>query len=180
MMDSSSGSSTVTMTTGNSSLANSQQLSSSPFPRPPDRKPSPDISKAYKHASQLFVTRRFPEAFSVLEPIITPAQQANGFKDSNEDSQSQTAIALATTTQRIKVWSLYITLLNSIVDLGYDEGKRSFGQNRYKEIVNCVRSGDIWDTIVRDGYAGREGSVDAEVVYNLYALLADYMLPYAD
>ncbi len=76
---------------------------------------------------------------------------------------------MATTNQRIKVWSLYITLLNSIVDLGHDEGKRSFGQNRYKEMVDCVRSGDIWEIVVRDGYAGREGCVDAEVVYNLCA-----------
>ena len=78
-------------------------------------------------------------------------------------------VANATTTQRIKAWVLYITLLNAIVDLGEHEGKRSFGQNRYREMVKRVRNGDVWETVVRNGYRGREGSVDAEVVYNLCA-----------
>lgn len=168
-MNSSSGSSTVTFTTGDNSLANSQQLSSSIPSLSPNKKPSSEISKAYKHASQLFVTRRFAEALSVLEPVITPARQSNGYGDGDDHSPAQAPLAAATTTQRIKVWVLYITLLNSIVDLGQDDGKRLFGHIRYKEMVTCVRNGDIWETVVRDGYAGNEASVDAEVVYNLCA-----------
>jgi hypothetical protein len=166
-MNSSSGSSTVTMTTADSSLANSQHLSTSVSTQSPNRRSSSEISKAYKHASQLFVTRRFPEALSVLEPVINPAQQPNGYKGNDEHSPAEIPIATATTSQRIKVWVLYITLLNAIVDLGQDEGKRCFGQTRYKEMVTCVRSGDIWETVVRDGYGGIEGFVDAEVIYNL-------------
>lgn len=170
-MNSSSGSSTVTVTTGDSSLANSQQLSSSIPSLSPNKKPSSEISKAYKHASQLYITRRFAEALSVLEPVITPVRHSNGYGDSDTQSPTQAPIETATTTQRTKVWVLYITLLNSIVDLGQDEGKRLFGHIRYKEMVTCVRNGDIWETVVRDGYAGNEGSVDAEVVYNLCARL---------
>jgi hypothetical protein len=168
-MDSSSGSSTVTMTTGNSSISNSQQLSSSVSSRSPNARSSSDISKAYKHASQLFLTRRFPEALSILEPVISPAKQPNSRESADEDPPLEAPIAKAATTQRVKVWVLYITLLNSIVDLGQDEGKRGFGQARYKEMVTRVRNGDIWETVIRDGYAGKEGSVDAEVVYNLFA-----------
>jgi hypothetical protein len=58
--------------------------------------------------------------------------------------------------------------MNSIVDLGTEQGKRDFGQNEYRALVAKVRDGEIWEQIVRDGYNGREGSVDAEVVYNLY------------
>ena len=168
-MHSSSGSITVTITTGDSSLSNSQQLSSSVPTLSSNKRPSSEISKVYKHASQLFLTRRFPEALSVLEPIITPNKQANGYKESDEDALPEVPIANATTTQRIKVWVLYLTLLNSIVDLGEHEGRRSFGQSRYRKMVARVRNGDIWDTVVCDGYGGREGSLDAEVVYNLCA-----------
>lgn len=170
-MNSSSGSSTVTITTGSSSLANSQHLSSSVSARSPSTRLSSEISKAYKNASQLFLTRRFPEALSVLEPAISPLRQPNYPKDNEEDLRAEAPIATSTRTQRIKVWVLYLTLLNEIVDLGQDEGKRCFGQKRYGEIVSHVRNGDIWETTVRDGYGGKEGSVDAEVVYNLSTLL---------
>jgi hypothetical protein len=168
-MESSSGSSTVTITARDDPMAGSQQLSSSTSSLSPNRRSSSEISKIYKHASQLFITRRFPEALSMLEPVITPIKQTNGYKYGDEDSPPKAPIATATTNQRIKVWVLYITLLNSIVDLGHDEGRRGFGQARYKAMVNCVRNGDIWETVVRDGYAGKEGSVDSEVVYNLCA-----------
>ncbi len=74
-----------------------------------------------------------------------------------------------------------MTLLNSIVDLGAEEGRQVFGHKEYRDIVRSVRNGDVWAQVVRDGYQGREGSVDAEVVYNLYVaplgwLLKDYIL----
>lgn len=65
------------------------------------------------------------------------------------------------------MWNLYIALLSAIVDLGSEEGKKTFGQKEWKEIASKVRDGDIWETVVRIGYNGVEGSVDAEVVYNL-------------
>jgi hypothetical protein len=166
-MNSSSGSSTVTITNGESSFSNSQHLSSSISSLSPGRKPSSEISKAYKHASQLYLTRRFPESLSILEPIVTPVLQSNGHNDDDREASREAPIAAATTTQRIKVWVLYITLLNSIADLGQDEGKRCFGHPRYRDMVARVRNGEIWEVVLRDGYSGEEGSVDAEVVYNL-------------
>lgn len=65
------------------------------------------------------------------------------------------------------MWNLYITLLSAIVDLGAEEGKKQFGQKEWKAIASQVREGGIWETVVKVGYQGREGSVDAEVVYNL-------------
>lgn len=132
------------------------------------KKASTEISKIYKQASQLFLTRRLPEALSALHSVITPPAQTNGNSGGDHDAPFLAPIATATTSQRIKVWSLYGTLLNAIVDLGIDDGKRDFGQKEYKTIVAAVRSGDVWEQVVCDGYGGREGSVDAEVVYNLY------------
>lgn len=126
------------------------------------KKSSSEISKIYKHASQLFLTRRLVEAYEALKPVVTPPGTVRP-----DDSPAQAPIATATTSQRIKIWSLYVTLLNSIIDLGYEEGKEQFGAREYNDIVRRVQSGDVWEQVVRDGYQGREGSVDAEVVYNL-------------
>ncbi|EHY56294.1 hypothetical protein ABEF92_007347 [Exophiala dermatitidis] len=153
-IDSESTSSTQLLSSSQSSLNRSSKRSSS------------EISKIYKHASQLFLTRRLVEAYEALKPVVTPSGQARP-----DDSPAQAPIATATTSQRIKIWSLYVTLLNSIIDLGLEEGKEQFGEKVYKGIVRTVQSGDIWEQVVRDGYQGREGSVDAEVVYNLSNLL---------
>ncbi len=114
----------------------------------------------------------------MLEPLLTPAKHVNGYREDSEGARTEAPIANATTTQRIKAWVLYITLLNAIVDLGEHEGRRGFGQSRYREMVTRVRNGDIWETVVRDGYGGREGSVDAEVVHNLCACCPWLMLVY--
>jgi hypothetical protein len=165
-MKSSSGSSTLTMSTASNSLSTSEYLSSS---LGPSKKAASEISKSYKHASQLFLTRRLSEALAVLQTVISPPVQTNGNTNGEYDRASLAPIATATPSQRIKVWSLHITLMNSIVDLGNDEGKQDFGQKEYRALVAKVRDGEIWEQVIRDGYNGREGSVDAEVVYNLYA-----------
>jgi hypothetical protein len=167
-MNSSSGSSTVTMSSANNTLSNSEYLSSSQSSLGPSKKVASEISKSYKQASRLFLTRRLSEALAVLEPVITPPVQTNGDTDGEHDAPLLAPIATAAQSQRIKVWSLYVTLMNSIVDLGNDEGKRDFGQKEYRALAAKVRDGEIWEQVVRDGYNGREGSVDAEVVYNLY------------
>lgn len=128
--------------------------------------PTKLCSKTYKKASQLYLTRRLPEALENLQPIIIPTVPKDD--TSNDDNSTPVApIATAATTWRIKVWNLYITLLSAIVDLGAEEGKNQFGQKEWKAIATQVREGAIWETVVEVGYQGREGSVDAEVVYNL-------------
>ncbi|KAL2864457.1 protein pex26 [Aspergillus lucknowensis] len=134
--------------------------------------PSKFCSKTYKKASQLFLTRRLQEALVSLEPVIT-ANRGNDDQEVNGDS-SVAPIATVPPTWRIKVWNLYITLLSAIIDLGPEEGKRIIGQKEWKAISTQVRDGGIWETVVQTGYQGREGSVDAEVVYNLGTLLLNH------
>ncbi|KAH1321110.1 hypothetical protein KXX16_005652 [Aspergillus fumigatus] len=131
--------------------------------------PSKFFSKTYKNARELYLTRRLPEALSALEPAIT-VPQAHDERYANGDD-STPPIASAQSTWRIKVWNLYITLLSSILELGPEEGKKQFGQKKWKSISSQVRDGQIWETVVQTGYRGLEGSVDAEVVYNLATLL---------
>ncbi|KAJ5718347.1 hypothetical protein N7488_003993 [Penicillium malachiteum] len=135
--------------------------------------PTKLCSRTYKKASQLFLTRRLPEALSNLQPILTvPSpedQQTNG-----DFAAALAPIATASSTWRIKVWNFYITLLSAIVELGAEEGKNQFGQKEWKDFATQVREGGIWEHVVQVGYQGREGSVDAEVVYVLATLLLNH------
>ncbi|KAJ5388649.1 hypothetical protein N7509_011190 [Penicillium cosmopolitanum] len=131
-------------------------------------------SKTYKKASQLYLTRRLPESLSSLQPIITGESPQDEQYTNGDYAAGVAPIAIAPSTWRIKVWNLYITLLSAIVDLGAEEGKNQFGQKEWKNMATQVREGGIWDTVVQIGYQGREGSVDAEVVYNLATLLLNH------
>lgn len=144
-------------------MATHSQLSS-----PSSTSPTKLCSKTYKKASQLYLTRRLPESLASLQPIITvPSWQDDHQTNGDYSAAAVAPIATAPSTWRIKVWNLYITLLSAIVDLGAEEGKSQFGQKEWKAIATQVREGGIWETVVQAGYRGREGSVDAEVVYNL-------------
>lgn len=133
----------------------------------------PNVVRIYKQASQLFVTRRVQEALETLEPLLQPipppptdeSDAANG--ESQPQEPSLAPIATASRGARVKIWSLWISILNEIVAMGQEEGKQAFGLARYRQMVAQVRDGLVWQEIVDTGYSGIEGSVDAEVVANL-------------
>jgi hypothetical protein len=154
------------MAASTESSSNSTYLSSSQSSLNHSKKASSEITKTYKYASQLFLTRRLAEAYDALQPVIKPAEQTNGHH-SDTDGPVLALIARASTSQRIKIWSLYATLLDAIVDLGLEQGKHELGQKRYRDIVRLVQSSEVWEHVIQAGYQGREASVDAEVVYNL-------------
>lgn len=120
----------------------------------------------YKQASDLFLTRRLTEALSILQPVIVQPL-ANHADLETEREPEPTIISSASRNVRIKIWSLYLTLLNAIIELGPEEGKLSFGSKVWKDIVNKVQDGSIWEEVVQVGYGGFEGNVDDEVVINL-------------
>ena len=151
-------------------LSSSRMLSSSVSSLAPSRQQSSQIAKTYRQAAQLFLTRRLPEAFSTIEPIITPPPPSSPDDPNgsfNGDLPAYAPVAAASRGTRIKIWSFYLTFLNSVIELGAEEGKHAFGTARWKALVSKCRDGSIWEDVVRDGYAGREGDVDAEVVVNL-------------
>ncbi|KAF2629461.1 hypothetical protein BU25DRAFT_409340 [Macroventuria anomochaeta] len=160
-------------------ISGSRYLRSSISSLSASRQQSSQIAKAYRQAAQLFLTRRLPEALSTIEPIITaPPHDSlhdslpDSLPDSNGDLQAAYApVATASRGTRVKVWSFYLTFLNSVVELGAEEGKHAFGSARWKQLVSKCRDGSVWDEVVRDGYAGVEGDVDADVVVNLSTLL---------
>lgn len=107
------------------------------------------------------------EALEVLEPVLRPAEsRANGPVTADSDSHA-TLISSASRGARIKVWSLYISILNAIAQMSSEQGKRTFGSARWKELVAKARNGTIWEDVIKDGYGGVEGDVDADVVVNL-------------
>jgi hypothetical protein len=136
------------------------------------RSPSSTIAKTYRQAANLFLTRRLPEALSTLEPLVSvpPPEDDHDMLDrlANGDSEPRLApIAAAPRGVRLKVWILYVTLLNAVVELGSEEGKHAFGSARWKALVAKARDGTIWEDVVQIGYSGVEGNVDADVVVNL-------------
>lgn len=66
------------------------------------------------------------------------------------------------------MWSLYLTILNAIIELDPDEGKHAFGSSEWRNLVTKVREGEVWEEVVKNGYGGVEGNVDSDVVINLY------------
>ncbi|KAI9723545.1 MAG: hypothetical protein M1828_004141 [Chrysothrix sp. TS-e1954] len=142
----------------------------------------PDITRTYKQSSQLFLTRRVAEALESLQPIIErPAQQPddttphNTAEDSDPDQSEtqppQAPIATASRGARVKVWSLYISILNAVVEMGQEAGKDAFGAARWRALCAKARDGGAWEEVQRNGYYDQEGDVDADVVANLATLM---------
>ena len=134
------------------------------------RKTRSEISKLYKQAEALFVTRRFSEALASIEPLITIPQHQNDTTD-DETTPEVAPISKASPKSRIKVWSFYLTLLNAIAELGPENGKKEFGGREWKNLIAKAQDGTIWDEVVNIGYGGIEGNIDADVVFNLASLL---------
>ncbi|PQE32268.1 peroxin 26 protein [Rutstroemia sp. NJR-2017a WRK4] len=128
------------------------------------------ISKTYRQASTLFLTRRLPESLSTVLPVITPPSDTDT-ESANDPANSLAPVAKASRTTRIKVWSLYLTILNAILELDPAEGKQAFGTSQFRALVAKVRDGEVWEEVVKNGYQGIEGDVDADVVINLSTLL---------
>ncbi|KAH8769734.1 peroxin 26 [Hyaloscypha finlandica] len=166
----SNGSIATTLAPTLETLSSSQLLSSSisSFNSSSTRQASSQISKIYRQASTLFLTRRLPESLSTILPVITPPPA----DDTNPHAAPEPApIARASRNTRIKVWSLYLTILNAVVELDPDEGKQAFGSKEWRGLVSKVRDGDVWEEVVKNGYGGVEGDVDSDVVINLATLL---------
>jgi len=124
-------------------------------PNVPEPTPEPVISPAtvsrvYRAATSLFLTRRLPDALMALQPIIA-------------DSVSPSA--RCSRTLRIKVWSLYFAILDATTKMGPEEGKRVWGAQEWRRIVSRVRSGAIWNEAIQT--YGEEGRLDGDIVNTL-------------
>jgi hypothetical protein len=73
------------------------------------------------------------------------------------------------------VWSLYLTILNAVVELDPEEGKQAFGSSEWRGLVTKVREGGVWEEVVKNGYGGVEGDVDSDVVINLFVFLSKFL-----
>ena len=125
-------------------------------------------SKTYKQARDLFLTCRLPEAYSTIQSLVSVPPVSD--EDQDSDDPRIAPIATASRSQRIKVWSLYLTLLNAICELGLQEGKAQFGSREWSRLTSKASGGSIWSEVVQNGYGGVDGNVDADVVVNLYAV----------
>ncbi|KAI9833652.1 MAG: hypothetical protein M1826_006743 [Phylliscum demangeonii] len=130
-----------------------------------ERLSSADLSQIYHEASTFFLTRRFREAYDALDSLIQPASARGG------GDLGLARVAVASRHLRVKIWSLYITLLDAIANLSPEEGRAEFGRPRWRRLLDKVSSGSVWGEVVRQGYHGVEEALDGEVVINLSTLL---------
>ena len=142
------------------------QTSSNSGSGPGTKEGSPLVVKTYKRASDLFLTRRLPEALCTLNMLISLAQ-TSGQDQGGIAEATKTSAWNASRRMRIKVWNLYLAILNGVVELGYESGQRAFGVKEWKMLATKVWDGTIWEDVVRIGYNGQEGNVDSDVVLNL-------------
>lgn len=173
------GSSTTLVDPIEGSLVTSRLLGSSVGSISSPRKAKSEISKVYKQAEALFVTRRFSEALACIEPLITVPPSENDAYD-DEATPDVAPIARASSKSRVKVWSFYLTLLNAIAELGSEDGKKEIGGREWRNLVAKAQDGSIWDEVINIGYGGVEGNVDADVVFNLASLLLAQSTSQAD
>ena len=127
-------------------------------------------SRTYKRAKQLYLTRQFPDCYATLEDLIKAPPTPEHEDDSDEVPTALVARKSVSTNMRVRIWCLYISLLNEIVALGPEDGKQQFGNKQWRDMLSSVQNGQVWETVVETGYGGRESLVDSEVVYNLYGL----------
>lgn len=147
-------------------MPSSRLLSSSISSLSSSRNGAPQVSKIYRQASTLFLTRRLSDALATIEPAIT-AETPSEPIDGDSETAEPAPVASASRSTRIKIWNLYLTILNAIIELGPEEGKNAIGNKEWRAIVAKVRDGTVWEEVVQQGYGGVEGDVDADVVINL-------------
>lgn len=171
--------STETMTYQDS--LNSQYLSNSFSSLSNSRSTNSLIVRSYKQASQQYLTKQFKEALETIEPIVSPQQShdhENGDHANNEAngaSNGPAPIAQSSRNTRTKVWVFYLSLLHAIIEMGQEEGRLILGSTKWRQLAAKAREGTVWDEVVRYGYGGNEGEVDADVVVNLATLLLSHM-----
>lgn len=112
------------------------------------------VARVYRTCTNLFLTRRLPDALATLQPII---------------ADSVSPRVKCSRALRTKVWSLYFAILDAAAKMGAEEGKKVWGAAEWRKILQRVRSGAMWDEAIAT-YGG-EGRVDAEVVNALVTLL---------
>jgi len=108
------------------------------------------ISYVFKSSTKLFLTRRLPEALVALQPVVT---------------DPTSSIRHCHRALRIKIWRLYLAILDAIAKTGAYEGKATWGLKEWPKLVGMIRCGTVWDEVIRS--YGDEGRVDPEVVLTL-------------
>lgn len=161
---------TATLTESTNPDSDSAYLSSSLSSLSRSRSSNNLIVRTYKQATQLYLTRRFREAWDVLDTIVNA--------DPEDDGQGHGIAPVAQSSRgtRTKVWVFYLSLIHAVVELGAEDGAREFGDvEAWRAVMRKAREGSVWEEIVGRGYGGQEGEVDAEVVVNLATLLLGHM-----
>lgn len=126
------------------------------------------LSKKYRKARNLFLTQQFAEAFSEIGLTLEPGEWFEGdVHDGEGKSLSRVPILFAKKSVRVKIWSLYLTLLNTFRKAGNDQAGVWVGARRWKGLYASLCDGSIWQNVLHVGYADNEHAMDHEITVAL-------------
>lgn len=129
----------------------------------PDDSSSKRLEKLYRHAADSFLTRQYDVAYTILEPVVSlPAP-----KSKVHPAPEVARMAEASKSLRIKIWCLYLTLLQAIIIRDMEDRDHIGGHREFRSFYAKIQDGHIWDEVVSVGYDGVEERVDIEVVISL-------------
>lgn len=126
------------------------------------------LSRRYRKARNLFLTQQFTQAFEETTLLLEPH---DAFEDIVETGREDTVVgapvSFAKRSLRVKVWSLYLTLLSTFMGAGTQKASAWIGAQTWESLDTSLRSGSIWQRVVEVGYAGDELALDHEVIVAL-------------
>ncbi|KAI9785091.1 MAG: hypothetical protein M1816_000502 [Peltula sp. TS41687] len=130
-------------------------------------KRSEALSLLYRRAADSFLFRQWEVALAELQPVVNPPT----LESQIHPAPGVLRIADAPKGLRVKIWSLYLTLLQVIIIQATEHQQYEVASPDFEGLYQKIKNVSIWEEVVNVGYGGDEGSVDIEVVINLATLI---------
>jgi len=99
------------------------------------------VSRAYSTSSQQFLTKQLPQAFLTIRPYLSSSSVSYSWK--------------------VKIWKLYITILDTAAKASQEEGKKVWGRGEWLRVMRLAKYNAVWDECE---HAFGQNDMDLDVV----------------
>ncbi|OLL23261.1 hypothetical protein NEOLI_000851 [Neolecta irregularis DAH-3] len=113
-------------------MASPEITPSAPCPPPTPDKTDYDqsadslpVSRAYSTSSQQFLTKQLPQSFLTIRPYLSSSSASYSWK--------------------VKIWKLYITILDTAAKASQEEGKKVWGRGEWSRVMRLAKYNAVWD-----------------------------------
>ena len=122
----------------------------------------------YKRARDFYLVQQFGEAFDEISSLLNDNNVFVADLDNGPGSaRTQAPVFHANMGLKVKIWSLYLTLLNTLRDVGGQKASAYVGAQRWQRLSESLHNGSIWQHVVDVGFAGDEQVMDIDIVIAL-------------